>query len=321
MSSKPKVAICWLGSCGGCDEAVVDMNEVLLRVANAIDLVLWPVALDFKYHHVRDMKDGEILLSIVNGHVRNSEQEEIARLLREKSRLVLAFGACACFGGTPGLANLTTKDDIFNWVYRDAPTVVNPKGNYPQTITNINGKELTLPEFYDQVYALNQIIDVDYYLPGCPPPPYLIMNAISAVIDDKLPPKGSTLAPHRALCDTCKRNKTKPDRLAIQDIRRIHRVDADPDICFLAQGIICLGPVIRSGCGESCININIPCRGCFGPVDGVADSGAKFVSSLSAILDAENEGQLARITDELVDPVGYLYRFSLPVATLKERRT
>ena len=321
MSSKPKVAICWLGSCGGCDEAVVDMNEVLLRVANAIDLVLWPVALDFKYHHVRDMKDGEILLSIVNGHVRNSEQEEIARLLREKSRLVLAFGACACFGGTPGLANLTTKDDIFNWVYRDAPTVVNPKGNYPQTITNINGKELTLPEFYDQVYALNQIIDVDYYLPGCPPPPYLIMNAISAVIDDKLPPKGSTLAPHRALCDTCKRNKTKPDRLAIQDIRRIHRVDADPDICFLAQGIICLGPVIRSGCGESCININIPCRGCFGPVDGVADSGAKFVSSLSAILEAENEGQLARITDELVDPVGYLYRFSLPVATLKERRT
>jgi F420-non-reducing hydrogenase small subunit len=321
MSSKPKVAICWLGSCGGCDEAVVDINEVLLRVANAIDLVLWPVALDFKYHHVRDMKDGEILLSIVNGHVRNSEQEEIAKLLREKSRLVLAFGACACFGGTPGLANLTTKDDIFNWVYRDAPTVVNPKGNYPQTITNIDGKELTLPEFYDQVHALNQIIDVDYYLPGCPPPPYLIMNAISAVIDDKLPPKGSTLAPHRALCDTCKRNKTKPDRLAIQDIKRIHMVDADPDICFLAQGIICLGPVIRSGCGESCININIPCRGCFGPVDGVADSGAKFVSALSSILDAEDEGQLARITDQIVDPVGYLYRFSLPVATLKERRT
>lgn len=321
MSSKPKVAICWLGSCGGCDEAIVDLNEVLLRVANAIDLVLWPVALDFKYHHVRGMKDGEILLSIVNGHVRNSEQEEIAKLLREKSQLVLAFGACACFGGTPGLANLTTKEDIFNWVYRDAPTVVNPKGNYPQTITNINGKELTLPEFYGQVHALNEIIDVDYYLPGCPPPPYLIMNAISAVIDDKLPPKGSTLAPHRALCDTCKRNKTKPDRLAIRDIKRIHMVDADPDICFLAQGIICLGPVTRSGCGESCININIPCRGCFGPVDGVADSGAKFVSALSSILDAENEGQLARIIDQIVDPVGYLYRFSLPVATLKERRT
>jgi F420-non-reducing hydrogenase small subunit len=320
MPPKPKVAICWLGGCGGCDEAVVDLNEVLLRVANAVDLVLWPVALDFKYQHVRGMKDGEIALSIVNGHVRNSEQEEVAKLLREKSRLVLAFGACACFGGTPGLANLTTKEDIFNWVYRDAPTVVNPNGNYPQTKTHVDGKELTLPEFYGQVHALNQIIDVDYYLPGCPPPPYLIMNAVSAVLEDKLPPKGSTLAPHRALCDTCKRNKSKPERLAIQQIKRIHQVDADPDSCFLAQGIICLGPVTRSGCGESCMEINIPCRGCFGPVEGIVDSGAKFVSALASILDAQDEDEVAAITEQVIDPVGYLYRFSLPVSLLKGRR-
>ncbi len=320
MPSKPKVAICWLGGCGGCDEAVVDLNEVLLRVANAVDLVLWPVALDFKYQHVRGMKDGEIALSIVNGHVRNSEQEEVAKLLREKSRLVLAFGACACFGGTPGLANLTTKEDIFNWVYRDAPTVVNPNGNYPQTRTHIDGKELTLPEFYGQVHALNQIVDVDYYLPGCPPPPYLIMNAVSAVLEDKLPPKGSTLAPHRALCDTCKRNKSKPERLAIQQIKRIHQVEADPDLCFLAQGIICLGPVTRSGCGESCMEINIPCRGCFGPVEGIVDSGAKFVSALASILDAQDEDEVAAITEQFIDPAGYLYRFSLPVSLLKGRR-
>jgi F420-non-reducing hydrogenase small subunit len=114
MAVKPKVAITWLGGCGGCDEAVVDINEVLLRVANVVDLVLWPVALDFKYHHIEPMKDGEIALSIINGNVRNSEQEEIAKLLREKSQLVLAFGACACFGGTPGMANFRSKDDIFN---------------------------------------------------------------------------------------------------------------------------------------------------------------------------------------------------------------
>lgn len=317
MPQKPKVAICWLGSCGGCDEAVVDLNEVLLRVANAVDLILWPVALDYKYRHVRAMKDGEILLSIVNGHVRNSEQEEIAKLLREKSQLVLSFGSCACFGGTPGLANLSTKEDIFNWVYRDAPTVVNPNKNYPQPKTHINGKELTLPEFFSQVYALNEIINVDYYLPGCPPPPYLVMNAVSAVLEDKLPPKDSTLAPHRAVCDTCKRNKAKPDTLAIQEIKRIHKVDADPNTCFLAQGIICLGPVTRGGCGESCININIPCRGCFGPVDGIGDTGAKFISAWASILDGHDEEQLKVITEQIVDPVGYLYRFSLPVSTLK----
>jgi F420-non-reducing hydrogenase small subunit len=318
--AKPKVAICWLGSCGGCDEAVVDINEVLLGVANAVDLILWPVALDFKYDSVKAMKDGEIALSIVNGHVRNSEQEEVAKLLREKSQLVLAFGACACFGGTPGLANLRTKDDIFNWVYRDAPTVVNPEGKYPQTSTTVNGKKLTLPEFYNRVYALNDVISVDYYLPGCPPPPHLVIAAVSAVLEGKLPPKGSTLAPHRALCDSCKRNKSKPERMAIRDIKRIHEVEADPEVCFLAQGVICLGPATRDGCGEACMNINIPCRGCFGPVEGVVDSGAKFVSALASILDVQSDEDIERIADQIVDPVGYSYRFALPSSILQKKR-
>jgi F420-non-reducing hydrogenase small subunit len=317
--AKPKVAICWLGSCGGCDEAVVDINEVILGVANAVDLILWPVAMDFKYDSIKRMKDGEIVLSVVNGHVRNSEQEEIAKLLREKSQLILAFGACACFGGTPGLANLTTKEDIFNWVYRDAPTIVNPKGNYPQTTTIVNGKKLTLPEFYSRVYALSDVIPVDYYLPGCPPPPHLIMAALSAVLENKLPPKGSTLAPNRALCDSCKRNKSKPERVAIREIKRIHEVEADPDVCFLAQGIICLGPATRDGCGEACMNINIPCRGCFGPVEGVADSGAKFVSALASILDVQSDEDMERITNEIMDPVGYSYRFSLPASILQRK--
>ncbi len=318
--AKPKIAICWLGSCGGCDEAVVDIDEVLLRVADAVDIILWPVAMDFKYDSVRRVKDGEILLSVVNGHVRNSEQEEIAKLLREKSQLILAFGACACLGGTPGLANLRTKEEIFNWVYRDAPTVVNPNGNYPQATSHVDGKELTLPEFYDHVHSLNDIIDVDYYLPGCPPPPYLVMYATSAVLENKLPPKGSTLAPNRALCDSCKRNKSKPDRISIREIKRIHEVEADRDTCFLAQGIICLGPATRDGCGEACMNINMPCRGCFGPVEGVQDAGAKFIAALASILDAESDEDITRIVNQFIDPVGYLYRFSLPASMLKKKR-
>ncbi|HEX7363660.1 MAG TPA: oxidoreductase [Dehalococcoidia bacterium] len=319
--AKPKVAICWLGGCGGCDEAVVDINEVLLSVAGAVDLVLWPVALDFKYDSIRAMKDGEIALSIINGNIRNSEQKEMAELLRAKSQIVLAFGACACFGGTPGLANLTTKQDIFDWVYKNSPTVVNPKGNVPKPNSRNNGNELTLPEIYEQVQALNGVIDVDYYLPGCPPPPYLVMYAVSAVLENKLPPKGSTLAPHRALCDSCKRNKTKPERMAITEIKRIHEVEATPDTCFLAQGILCLGPATRDGCGESCININIPCRGCFGPVEGVVDSGAKYISALASILDVQSDADMTRLTDQFMDLAGYLYRFSLPTSILKKKRS
>ncbi len=318
MADKPKVAICWLGGCGGCDEAVVDINEVILGVAGAVDLILWPVALDFKYHHVESMRKGEIALSIISGHVRNSDHEEIAKLLREKSQIVLAFGACACFGGTPGLANLRTKEDIFRWVYHDAPTVVNPKGNEPQPSVTVDGHKLTLPVFSEQVSTLNQIIDVDYYLPGCPPPPYLVLNAINAVIEGKLPRKGSTLAPHKSLCDTCPRNKTKPAIVSVKKFKRIHEVIAD-STCFLAQGIICMGPATRTGCGESCIGINMPCRGCFGPVEGVVDSGAKFISALGPILDAEAEDDVKEVVDSIYDLTGYLYRFSLPASTLKKK--
>lgn len=320
MAGKPTVTICWLGSCGGCDEAVVDLNEAILDVANAVDIIFWPVAMDFKYHHLEAKKDSEIALSIINGHVRNSEQEEVAKLLRKKSQLVLAFGACACFGGTPGMANFRTKQDIFNWVYREAPTVVNPKRNYPQPKSKVNGKELSLPEFYEKVYALNQIIDVDYYLPGCPPPPDLTANAIYAVLEGRLPPKGATLAPNKALCDTCNRNATKPPRISLSDIKRIHEVEASPDTCFLAQGILCLGPAVRSGCGEACININIPCRGCFGPVEGVEDAGAKFISALAAMLDTENDKDIKLLIEKIGDIPGYLYRFSAPVSTLSPKR-
>jgi len=179
---------------------------------------------------------------------------------------------------------------------------------------------LVLPEFYEQVFALNQVIDVDYYLPGCPPPPDLVVKALNAVLEGKLPPRGSTLAPHKALCDTCSRNKTKPNRLALQDIKRIHEVEAKPDTCFLVQGILCLGPATRTGCGETCININLPCRGCFGPVEGVVDSGAKFVSAIASIIDAEDERDLERLVGKMDDAIGYLYRFSLPTSILRKKR-
>jgi len=322
MANKPKVAIMWLGGCGGCDEAVVDLNESILKVADAVDFVLWPVALDFKYHHIEAMKDGEIALSIVNGSVRNSELEEFAKTLRKKSQLILAFGACACFGGTPGLANFRSKDDIFQWVYRDAPTINNPNGKYPQTVTKVdgNGKELTLPELFNDVRTLSQVIEVDYYLPGCPPPVNLILDAVGAVLDGRLPPKGSTLAPERALCDVCERNRTKPEKLAISEIKRIHEIEADPEKCFLAQGVVCSGPATRAGCGEVCIKINMPCRGCFGPVEGVSDMGSKYVSAFASLIGAHSVDDASKVLDQLVDPTGYFYRFTTASSLLRRKR-
>ena len=101
----PKVAFYWCASCGGCEETVVDLNEDLLKVAKAVDIVLWPVALDFKKKDIEAMKDGEIAVSFINGAVRLKEQEEWVKLLRQKSGLIVAFGSCAHLGGIPGLGN------------------------------------------------------------------------------------------------------------------------------------------------------------------------------------------------------------------------
>jgi len=323
--AKPKVAIYWCASCGGCEEAVVDLNDDILKVADAVEFVLWPVALDFKRKDVEALKDGEIAVSFINGAVRLSEQEEMVKLLRKKSQLVVAFGACAHLGGIPGLGNFCTRDSIFQWAYKDAPTVENPKGIIPQVKTVVDGKELTLPEFYDTVKTLDQVIPVDYYLPGCPPPPDLVLNAITAILKGELPEKGAVLAPDKALCDTCPRKESKPEKLSMKEIKRPWQIKMDPEKCFLEQGVICLGPATRSGCGETCIRANQPCRGCFGPVDKVVDQGAKSLSMIASILGIEGEEKMtdeevSKLIGGIADPAGTFYRFSLPSSLLRRKR-
>jgi len=323
--AKPKVAFYWCASCGGCEEAVVDLNEDILKVADAVDIVLWPVALDFKRKDIEALSDGEIAVSFINGAVRTEEQEEMVKLLRQKSGLVVAFGSCAHLGGIPGLANFYSREEIFQRAYKEAPTVDNPEGITPQLRVKEGAWEFELPEFYDTVKTLDQTIPVDYYLPGCPPPPDLIMNAVNAILTGQLPEKGAVLAPNKALCDTCPRAETKPEKLSITDIKRPWEIKLDPEKCFLDQGIICLGPATRSGCGETCIRANMPCRGCFGPVDGVIDQGAKALSMIASILGVEGEEKMSeadvnKLLDRLVDPGGTFYRFSLPASLLRRKR-
>ena len=318
--AKPLVAFYWCASCGGCEESVVDLAEDILKVVDAVEFRLFPVAMDFKYSDVEALPDKGLAVSFINGAIRTGEQKHLAELLRKKSQLVVAYGACAHLGGIPGLANVANRKEVFETAYKNTPSTANPKGIYPQTVTETKYGKLTLPEIFDSVQTLDQTVDVDYYLPGCAPPPDLIMNAITAILEGNLPPKGSVLTSEKALCETCARNKTKPDKLAIKDIKRISHVIADPEKCFLAEGIICLGPATRGGCGERCINANMPCRGCFGPTREVKDMGARFLSGLASIIDVDDEAEVEKIAQSVIDPIGLFYMYSLPSSIINRKQ-
>jgi F420-non-reducing hydrogenase small subunit len=322
---KPKVAFYWCASCGGCEEAVVDLAEDILKVVEAVDIVFWPVALDFKKSDVEAMDDGEIALTFINGAVRTDEQREMVELLRRKSGLVVAFGSCAHLGGIPGLANFYDRKGIFERAYLTTPSTDNPAGVFPSKTSQVDGEELTLPGFWNTVHPLDQVIDVDYYLPGCAPPADLIMDAVNAVLSGQLPGKGAVLAPSKTLCDTCPRSDTKPEKISIEKLKRPHLTEMDPDKCFLEYGVICLGIATRSGCGERCINANMPCRGCFGPVDGVKDHGVRSLSAIASLLelpDEENatEEDILAALGPIADPAGLFYMYSLPSSLLRRSR-
>jgi F420-non-reducing hydrogenase small subunit len=311
VMDKPKVAFYWCASCGGCEEAVVDLAEDILGVLDAVQILFWPVALDFKRKDVEKLAENELLACFLNGAVRTEEQEEMVKLLREKSRIVVSFGSCSHLGGIPGLANLSDREEIFERIYRKCPSNENPGNTLPVTRWDAGGMELELPGFHDTVKTLDQTIDVDYYLPGCAPPPDLILDAFKTLLGGELPEKGSVLAPDKALCDTCPRKESKPDKIEIGEIRRMPFTELPEDKCFLAEGVICMGPATRSGCGERCINANMPCRGCFGPPEGIVDQGAKFLTAFTSIVAREDEEEIKRIMDSVIDPVGLFYMYSL----------
>lgn len=320
MAGKPKVAFYWCASCGGCEETVVDLGVRVLDVVAAVDIVFWPCALDFKTSDLQKLADGEIAVAFINGAIRTEEQEHMAKLLRRKAACVIALGACSAHGGIPALANLTSKKRIFAASYHHSPTVENPEGTEPLTRTTLDGHPLTLPAFYETVRKLSDVVDVDYILPGCPPSPDNLADAVQTILAGKLPAKGATLGSNKSLCGACRRNDSKPEDVAIATIRRVVDVEVDPNTCFLAQGLVCMGPATREGCGNLCIDGNMPCTGCYGPTDDVKDQGAKMIATLGGILEGETAeaitGKLARLND----PAGTFYRYTLSASLLGNAR-
>ncbi|MBD3162487.1 MAG: oxidoreductase [Candidatus Eisenbacteria bacterium] len=321
--AKPKLALYWAASCGGCEIAVLDTELKVLEIADFFDIIFWPCALDFKYDDVRAMEDKSITLTLFNGAIRNSENYEIAKLLRQKSVVMCAFGSCASDGGIPALANLKSKEEILQYVYHDSPSTTNPENVRPETAHQVAEGTLRLPEMWNTVRSLGQVVDVDYIIPGCPPQPDQISIVVDAVVDilkngKPLPPKGTVLgADVRTCCDECDRKK---DVKKIKQFVRPHEVVADPEVCLLEQGILCMGPATRAGCGGKCVNAGVPCRGCYGQPANVKDQGAKMASAIGGVLDTDDPKEIEELVATIPDMAGTFYRFSMSESLLRRRQ-
>ena len=319
MSDKPKakLALYWAASCGGCEIAVLAINEKILDVAAAFDIVLWPVAVDAKVRDVERMPDGSIDVCLFNGGIRTSENEYMAQLLRRKSKVLVAFGSCAQEGCIPGLANMNDKEEVFQTVYQETPSTENPKGVYPQPETDVPEGKLHLPVFYDTLKTLDQTVPVDYSLPGCPPEAERIWDAVTAILEGKLPPAGSVIGSDTTVCDTCPRKRTEKK---IKKFYRTWQVIPDADTCLLEQGLLCCGLATRAGCGTLCPQVNSPCIGCYGPNNGVQDYGARLMSAVASVIDSNDPEEIDRIIQEgIPDPIGSFYRFSLAHSLLRRK--
>ena len=274
-----KLAIYWAASCGGCEIAVLGIQEKILDVAAAFDIVFWPCVMDAKVRDVEAMPDKSIDVCLFNGGIRTSEQEYMAQLDAATSRKVLvAFGSCAHEGCIPGLANLATASRSSTPPISTRPPTVNPdRVRAADAQPTWTASRCSFPSL------LRHAEDPGADRPGRLLPARLpagirtdLRRLIAAILEGKLPEAGIG---HRRGHDRLRRVRPKArGKEASSAFKRTWQVIPDSETCLLEQGLICCGIATRAGCGALCPEVNSPCIGCYGPNDGVEDFGARMMT-------------------------------------------
>ena len=167
--SKPRFATAWLGGCSGCHMSFLDLDERLLDLAGIVDICYSPIA------DIKEFPEG-VDIALVEGAVANEEHLRDLRLIRERTRTLVAFGDCAVTGNVTAMRNLFSVEDVLQRAYSEATVVAGvPFGNG------------IVPKLLDRVLRVQDVVAVDHFLPGCPPGPGVIYNFLLALLSGKKP--------------------------------------------------------------------------------------------------------------------------------------
>jgi F420-non-reducing hydrogenase small subunit len=231
-----KVSIVSLTCCAGCVSSFLNAGNALLEILSGdFDIVYSPTFVDLK-------EVPSVDLAIVEGGVRTKEDESFIREVRAKSRILVALGLCATHGGITSLGNLLSLKKLLEREYSLADSS-------------------KLPELEDLMHPLCDFVDIDYYIPGCPPMPFLIVHTLKSIVSGKKPERHETV-----VCAECHR---KIIAAKLDHLYGMYEKEADPQLCLVSQGFVCLGSLTREGCGAPCPRAGFTCFGCRGPPDSL----------------------------------------------------
>lgn len=269
-TEKISAGISSLSSCGGCTTAFVQSSDVLDGVLKECEIRYCPMLMDQE-----EIK--EVQIAMLDGAVRTREDEDKLREIRQKCRFLVAWGTCAVFGGIPALANDYELEELLEESYGNTLDLFSyylAGSGPPMTAADYGIEEHLLR----RTRKISDVVKVDYYLPGCPPPIVLIQNLLLE-LQGRNP-----AAVGRVVCAECPRKATKT---APAEVKAFPDGSENGRACFLSLGVLCLGVLTRGGCRAACTGGGLPCWGCRGPTSSILtriNRGERFEAVLCQML-------------------------------------
>ena len=177
--TKPKISSDWMAGCAGCHMSLLDMDERIALVAELAELRSTPIT-DLKHPD-----ESGVDVGILEGGINNTSNEEVARLMRSRCKILVALGDCAVFGGVPAMRNFFTLEETLRRAYVETEST-DESGKIP------NDPELAVPT---KVRAVSEVVPVDVLVPGCPPDADTIFYVLSELAQGRTPDlKGDKLS-------------------------------------------------------------------------------------------------------------------------------